>query len=84
MSNFATYPNVNAGASYGENLANAARGFFAALFAVKPPVAEKKADEIVTPRSRLANMRKLYAMAAEHESLSPNLAAELRAFANRD
>lgn len=83
MSNLATYPNSNGGVSYGENLAQAARSFIAALFAVKPPVQEKKADEVITPRSRLANMRKLYAMAAEHESLSPSLAAELRSFASR-
>lgn len=82
-SNFATYPNTTEYTSYGQNLAQATRTFVAALFAVQPAktkVAKPKAND----RKRAANIASLYRIAAGFDSVSPNLAAELRHIAGRN
>lgn len=78
--NTAVYPQNHFNGTYGENLVRAARIFVAALFAAKP-VAKPVVAE-ATPKARAADLRSLYRLASSFDSVSPNLAAELRSIAN--
>nr|WP_314629410.1 hypothetical protein [uncultured Noviherbaspirillum sp.] len=74
-----TYPHADrdeAATSYAQNVGYAFRSLLAALLAVKaqPPVSQR-----VKLRDQLAVFR----LAREYETLSPNLAAELRFIASR-
>jgi hypothetical protein len=82
-STLATYPHGAIETGYAENLVQAARGFVAALFAVRPVPTVSRQSE-VTPRRKAATVRELYRMAANYDSISPSLAAELRHLAGRD
>ena len=73
-----SYPHAGRDAStttYAQNVAIAFRSLLAALLAVKaqPPVSQR-----VKVRDQLA----VFKLAREYETLSPNLAAELRYFAS--
>lgn len=83
-SNLATYPNGAAELGYAENLAQAARSFIGALFAVKPVRSTAAELPKASVRQKAATVRKLYQMAASYDSISPSLAAELRNLAGRD
>jgi hypothetical protein len=83
--NFASYDNTSSAGSYADNLGRAARGFLQALLAVQPsvvPAGRRKAA--VLTRGRTADIRKLYRLAADFDTVSPSLAAELRHIAGRD
>jgi hypothetical protein len=88
-SNLATYPNTQSGASYGRNLAEAARAFVAALLAIQPAKPQSVEAESVDAqfqapsRARAISLRKLYQLAASHDTVNPSLAAELRSIAAR-
>jgi hypothetical protein len=72
-----TFSNHNE-TSYFANVGRAARGLIVALLAHKPrPVA------VVAQRNKQQDLRTLFEMASSQESLSPNLAAELRFMASR-
>lgn len=64
--------------SYFANVGRAARGLMVALLARKPRPAA-----VVSQRSKQQDLRTLFEMASSQESLSPNLAAELRIMAAR-
>ena len=84
-SNLVTYPQTGNEDTYGQNLGRAARAFLGALLAVKPAKREVKlAEKEISPKVRAASIRKLYQLAASYDSISPNLAAELRQIAGRD
>ncbi|SNS33849.1 hypothetical protein SAMN06265795_102279 [Noviherbaspirillum humi] len=72
--------------SYGENLGRAFRAFIAALVAGRPVDASLKAQAVAetSARKRVSGLRQLYALASQYDSVSPNLAAELRFIAGRD
>lgn len=85
---FDSYSNT----SYFANVGRAARGLIAALMAHKPaaaPAASSAAAETAPAMSASAQRRKaaslatLYELARREDSLSPNLAAELRFMASR-
>lgn len=84
-SDLATYPQVSGQDTYTKNLGRAARVFLAALLAAKPvdrevAVSKRKVSE----RARSKDIATLYRLAGSHDSISPNLAAELRFIAGRD
>ena len=62
--------------TYAQNLGYALRSLLAALLAVKPA-------QPASPRSALRDQRAVFRLAREYETLSPNLAAELRFIASR-
>lgn len=75
-----------AATSYASNVAAAARGLLAALFAVKPrpaALALDVADADISQRSKQASSSWLNSLAQECELYSPNLSAELRFMASR-
>lgn len=78
----ATYPQHDLHGSYGKNLSRAARVFVMALFGVQPAV-EKSALQRRTnkeqERARTGDLAKLYRLASSYDSISPNLANEIRA-----
>jgi hypothetical protein len=63
--------------TYAQNVGYALRSLLAALLAVKP-------QQAVSPRSKLRDQLAVFKLAHQYESLSPNLAAELRCIASRD
>jgi len=67
-----TYDEAAASTSYVSNVASAARGFFAALFAVKQDAANDKTALYLTR------------MADDYEHIAPSLSAELRVIATRN
>ena len=74
--------------SYFVDVSNAARAFFAALFAAQERqfVAQevmRPATAEVTPRAKEKSRRKLFAMADQYQDYAPNLSAELRFLASR-
>ena len=75
--------------SYFANVGRAARGLIAALMAQKPAAAVEAVTEAAPAMSASAQRRKaaslatLYELARREDSLSPNLAAELRFMASR-
>lgn len=72
---------------YFSELGNAARAFADALFAAQARqfvVQEVRPAAPVTPVARARSLRQLFTMAAQVETFSPNLAAELRTLAARD
>ncbi|MET0963328.1 MAG: hypothetical protein ABWY05_11035 [Noviherbaspirillum sp.] len=74
-----TFPHAAAhgdSTSYAENVGRAFRSLLAALLAVKP-------QESVSPRAKLRSQLAVFRLAKQYESLSPNLAAELRFIASR-
>ena len=75
-----TFPHATAlnasDASYAENVGRAFRSLLAALLAIKP-------QQPATPRARLRDQLAVFRLAAQYESLSPNLASELRYIASR-
>jgi hypothetical protein len=69
--------------SYAANVSLAARGFIAALLAVKAvKPAQATATREVSPRDRTKARAELNRLAAEYESLCPNLSRELQHFAS--
>lgn len=71
--------------SYSENLAQAFRSFLAALLAVKPIQRQTAGQPPArSARERVRTIKALYRMAGDCETLSPNLAKELRFLAGRD
>ncbi|WP_426177176.1 hypothetical protein [Massilia sp. TWR1-2-2] len=71
---------------YLTDVSNAARAFADALFAAQGRqfVAQEVRSTKVSERSKVESRRQIFALAKEHETMSPNLAAELRFFASRD
>ena len=72
--------------NYFTDVSNAARAFFAALFAAQERqfVAQQVATQpAVSPRVKEHSCRKLFAMADQYEAYAPNLSAELRFLASR-
>lgn len=65
-----------ANSGYAENVGRAFRSFLAALLAIKP-------EQAATPRAKVRNQLAVFRLARQYESLSPNLAAELRYIASR-
>lgn len=65
-----------ADSSYAENVGSAFRSLLAALLAVKP-------QESVSPRAKVRDQLAVFRLAKQYESLSPNLASELRYIASR-
>lgn len=72
-----TFSNHNE-TSYFANVGRAARALLAALLARK-----QRPAAAVSKRSRQRDLRTLFELASSQESLSPNLAAELRIIALR-
>lgn len=62
--------------SYAGNVGRAFRSLLAALLAIKPA-------QPATPRAQLRNRMAVFSLAKQYETLSPNLAAELRYIASR-
>jgi hypothetical protein len=77
---FAISPTSSPDRGYAANLGLAARGFLAALLAVKP--AQPAATRAASPRERARARAELNRLAAEYESLCPNLSRELEYFAS--
>jgi hypothetical protein len=71
---------------YLTDVSNAARAFAEALFAAQGRqfVAQEVRSTKVSERTQVESRRQMFALAKEHEKMSPNLAAELRFFASRD
>lgn len=67
---------------YASNVATAARGLLAALFAVRPHKASK-AEAMAAQRQSEATTTYLSRMADDYEHIAPNLSAELRFMASR-
>lgn len=80
--NHATYPQHDLTGSYRENLSRAARLFIVALFGIKPavkiPAVQQRED---TKSTGTVNLAKLYRLACSYDSISPELANEIRAIA---
>lgn len=72
-----TFSNHNE-TSYFANVGRAARGLIVALLARK-----QRSAAVVSQRARQRDLRTLFELASSQESLSPNLAAELRIIALR-
>ncbi|HEU4845413.1 MAG TPA: hypothetical protein VFT05_14195 [Burkholderiaceae bacterium] len=70
--------NDDAVGGYASNVAQAARGLLAALFAVKPHPAEQAEQA-----QRYSEATYLSRMADDYEHIAPNLSAELRFMASR-
>lgn len=62
--------------TYAQNVGDAFRSLLAALLAVKPA-------QPASLRSKLRDQLAVFRLAREYETLSPNLAAELRFIASR-
>ena len=71
-----TFPHAAADSSYAENVGIAFRSLLAALLAIKP-------QQPASPRAKVQNQLAVFRLAKQYESLSPNLAAELRYIASR-
>jgi hypothetical protein len=72
---------------YLTDVSNAARAFAEALFAAQGRqfvAQEVRSASNVTERAKAEGRRQIFALAKQHESMSPNLAAELRFFAAKD
>jgi ketosteroid isomerase-like protein len=71
---------------YFTDVSNAARAFAEALFAAQGRqfVAQEVRSTKVSERTKVESRRQIFALAKEHEQMSPNLAAELRFFASKD
>ena len=73
-----------AGHTYAHNLASAARTFLAALLAVAPRrVDGDPSESAAARRARAKDVAMVNRMADQCQSMSPNLAAELRFMASR-
>ncbi|HJU99703.1 MAG TPA: hypothetical protein VJ752_04060 [Burkholderiaceae bacterium] len=70
--------NDYAAGGYASNVAHAARGLLAALFAVKP-----RAEVQALEAQRYEEATYLSRMADDYEHIAPNLSAELRFMASR-
>ena len=75
-----TFPRATgneAAPGYAQNVGHAFRALLAALLAVKP-------QPLASQRAKLRNRLAVHRLARQYETLSPNLAAELRFIAGRD
>lgn len=78
----ATYSDVRADNTYGQNLLRAALVFLAALMAVAP--ADEKISAPVSEKTRMAGIDQMLSLARQFELTQPNQAAELRNLAGSD
>jgi hypothetical protein len=84
-SNLATYPQTSGHDTYAKNLGRAVRVFLAALLAAKPVDREVVVTrQKMSDRARTKSIAELYRLAGSYDSISPNLAAELRFIAGQD
>lgn len=84
-SNLATYPHVEVHDGYAHNVSRAARALIAAVLAVNPAAPEAAvAKPSISERRRAKSVFELYRLAGSYDTVSPNLAAELRFIAARD
>lgn len=84
--NTATYHHNDGLRHYFTDVGNAARAFAAALFAARERqfvAQEVVAKPAVSERARMKSQMKILSLARQHETLSPNFAAELRFLASR-
>lgn len=72
---------------YLTDVSNAARAFAEALFAAQSRqfvAQEVRSANTAAERAKVKGRRQILSLAKEYETMSPNLAAELRFFAARD
>ena len=80
--NHATHLQHDLNGSYSQNLSRAARLFIVALFGVKPAVEKSAVQQRDNKESaKPVNRANLYRLASSYDSISPNLANEIRAIA---
>jgi hypothetical protein len=78
----ATYPQPDLNRTYGANLSRAARLFIMALFGIEPAGKRSAAQQRDNKKNaKTVNLAKLYRLASSYDSISPNLANEIRASA---
>lgn len=75
---------ASAGAGYLHNVGRAARALLAALISVPQTPAPATAKEKVRTADQDVSIYRLYRMAAQYDSVMPNLAQELRVIAARN
>jgi hypothetical protein len=72
---------------YLKDVSIAARAFAQALFAAQGRqfvAQEVRTSKAVSARGKIEGRRQLFSLARDYDTLSPNLAAELRSIATRD